>query len=260
MNDLVAVTTIKYKENELSEAGIIGAVRAQAFLVTARNLKASNIPCVAIFDECGAPYLATLKDIGIILVQQRGTSMGSVRREAFRAASDMFTSATYFAWLEPEKPDIVRYLSPLMEIMSRETSTLGLFNRTEESMKSYGKLQAYYYLFCRSLANDLLGRDIDLAFGPMIVTRDGLREILSYNGEYGDKWDALFIPRLRMITKGMRVSILNIDFINYLPMNEVERRNIAIIEKRLMQMNNVTNALIIEWRILNNNSSALLAV
>ena len=70
--------------------------------------------------------------------------------------------------------------------MQKEQSVFGIFNRTD--MTSYPPEQAYYYLFCRTVANQLIGFDIDYAFGPMMMTAKTIPYFLAYSGNnYGDK-------------------------------------------------------------------------
>lgn len=133
--------------------------------------------------------------------------------------------------------------------MCKEQSELGIFNRID--MVSYPPEQAYYYLFCRAVATHFVGFDIDYAFGPMVMTRIATQYFLDYRGEYGDKWDSILIPRLRIIKDGLRISVLPIYFQNDLRMKQLEAGNPIIILKRLEQFNNVVPSLITEWQRLN---------
>jgi len=75
---------------------------------------------------------------------------------------------------------------------------------------------------------------------------------LEYSGgKYGDKWDSILVPRLRIIKDEIKFSILPISFQNDKRMTCVESGNAAIILKRLDQFNNVIPSLVAEWQLLN---------
>src|SRR5262249_23040060 len=111
----------------------------------------------------------------------------------------------------------------------------------------YPAEQAYYYLFCRVAATKLVGFDLDYAFGPMMMSKPAIQYFLGYQGDYGDKWDSILIPRLRVIKRGETISLLPIDFKNDPRMTAVESGNPTLILKRLEQFNNVIPSLIREW-------------
>lgn len=75
---------------------------------------------------------------------------------------------------------------------------------------------------------------------------------LEYSGgRYGDKWDSILVPRLRIIKGGIKFSVLPVNFQNDERMTRVESGNVAITLKRLEQFNNVIPSLIAEWQFLN---------
>jgi len=171
--------------------------------------------------------------------------MGNIRREAISAACSLFPDTEFCCWLEPEKPNLSIFIYPMVALMSEEKTELGMFNRV--SMTSYPIEQAYYYLFCRAVASKLIGFDLDYAFGPMIMSKAATQYFLDYKGEYGDRWEAIMIPRLRIMKQGIRVSLLNIDFKNDPRMTEIESGDPDVILERIEQLNNVIPSLIKEW-------------
>lgn len=248
MNDqpkVVALTTIKYSDM----LNPVEKVRSGVFLDTARNLSGLDIPCIAIYDECSDSYLQQVRELGVLIVPQSGQGMGVVRREAIRAGVTHYQNATYYAWLEPEKPNLPFHVESLVEAMQRDKSVLSLFNRVR--MENYPEEQTNCYLFCRAVATYLLGFDLDYAFGPMVLTSQSIPFFLDYRGEYGDLWDSLFIPRLRIIKAQMGMTTASVAFVNDSRMCAVEKGNTAIILKRVQQLNNVVPSLIAEWQKLN---------
>lgn len=242
MKNVVAFTTIR----QGSPSVVVERIRAEVFLDTARELSTLGIPCVAIFTDCDVSYLTRLWRLGVITIPQSQSGMGKVRREALRAVMDKFPSASYYFWLEPEKPDIPRFLETMISLIQAQDAALGLFNRI--NMGSYPEEQAHYYLFCRAVASRLVGFDLDYAFGPMVISREGTSHFLQYAGEYGDKWEAILIPRLRVIRQNAHIAILPVDFKNDSRMTEVESGNPSLIMKRVEQFNNVIPSLLTEWQ------------
>jgi len=68
--------------------------------------------------------------------------MGNIRREAIKEAISKFPKANYFCWLEPEKPDIIKFIIPLVKKMEANKADLGIFNRND--MSSYLPEQLHY--------------------------------------------------------------------------------------------------------------------
>ena len=243
LKDVVAVTTIR-QSNPLDP---IERVRSEVFLDTAKALAARRISCIAIYMECKDVYLEIAREIGVIMLPQQSNGMGNVRREALRAGLCLFPQASYYFWLEPEKSQIPLFVEPLIRLMQGNNAVMGVFNRN--SMSSYPEEQAYFYLTWRTVTSKLIGFDIDYAFGPLVLTKESLPYFLEYNGEYGDKWDALLIPRLRVIKSRASVVVLPIDFKNDPRMTQIESGNITMILKRIEQMNNIVPSLIQEWQV-----------
>lgn len=243
---MVCITTFRqgYADNPIELA------RAEVFLDTAKKLGNLGIPCVALSRETQTSFLDSLKHLGVVPVAQQSMGMGNIRREVIGTACSLFPDVEFYCWLEPEKPNLPAFILPMATLMSQEKSGLGLFNRV--SMTSYPTEQAYYYLFCRAVASKLVGFDLDYAFGPMVMSKSATRYFLEYGGEYGDKWEAILIPRLRIIKQGIGVSLLSIDFENDPRMTAIESGNPSIVLKRLEQLNNIIPSLIKEWDKLNS--------
>jgi hypothetical protein len=241
---IVCVTTFRQGDSNND----IEKTRAEVFFDTACKIQEAGLSLVTLYTKTQDDILKSLERLGIILVEQHQMGMGNIRREALSVAHSRFLGAKWFCWLEPEKPDIVQFIVPMVNLMWQEQSALGIFNRTD--MTSYPPEQAHYYLFCRAVATHFIGFDIDYAFGPMIMARVATRYFFEYKGEYGDKWESILIPRLRIINDGLGVSIFPINFKNDWRMTKAEIGNMIVILKRLEQFNNVVPSLITEWRRL----------
>jgi len=168
--------------------------------------------------------------------------MGVVRRQALCAAASE-ADVEFVFWTEPEKPHCAVVLQSITELGIPANQTL-FFNRN--SMSSYPKEQVCYYEFIRAVATSQLGFDFDYGFGPMLIHKSGLRQFVEYEGDYGDKWDAVLVPRLRLISSHLPFSVLPISFQNDKRLLQCEQGNARIIQKRLQQLNNVVPSMLSE--------------
>lgn len=239
---LVVVTTIRQGSDE----NPIEKIRAEVFLDTAIACADLNIKLVAVFKDCSNSYLKKLEDLGVTLFKQKSYGMGAVRREALMLGIKAFNDDCYYLWLEPEKPNFPLLAKNIIPELNRTGAEFCFFNR--KSMDSYPPEQAYYYLFCRAVATHLIGYDLDYAFGPMIVTKVSAPFFLNYSGEYGDLWDSILIPRLRIIRNGLSYAVKTVDFNNDPRMTAIESGNLKMILKRVEQLQNVIPSLIAEWQ------------
>lgn len=244
--EIICVTTFRQGNPE----NIIERIRSEVFLDTASKIFDAGLALVVVYIETQESVLRMLQQFGAVLIKQRSSGMGNIRREALSESRIHFPNARYFCWLEPEKPDLIRFILPMTNQMKQTQSDFGIFNRID--MASYPPEQAHYYLFCRAVATQLVGFDIDYAFGPMLMTPATISYFLEYSGSrYGDKWDSILIPRLHIIKGGIKISVLPVNFRNDERMTRVESGNTTLILKRLDQFNNIVPSLISEWQFLN---------
>lgn len=236
---MVTITTVA----EGNQVDPIAKVRAEVFLDTALAHKKLGVKILAVHQDCCAHYIDQLKSLGVILVEQQTEGMGAVRREAMQAGLNFFPRANYL-WSEPEKPNLLEHVVA-MTVQAGLNGSSYFFNRI--SMNSYPPEQAHYYLFVREVAKHLVGFDWDYAFGPMLLTRESMPLFLEYQGEYGDLWDSILVPRLRVIRKQLPYTLQDISFINDPRMTAIEVGNSKVILKRVRQLQNVIPSLIAEW-------------
>jgi len=143
--EIICATTFRQgnPENEVEK------IRSEVFLDTARKISDAGLSLVVVYIETQESVLKMLQRLGATLVEQQTFGMGNIRREALSASCSRFLSARYFCWLEPEKPDMVRFIVPMAYHMEKDQSDFGIFNRSD--MASYPPEQAHYYLFCRAV-------------------------------------------------------------------------------------------------------------
>ncbi len=66
---------------------------------------------------------------------------------------------------------------------------------------------------------------------------------LNYNGEYGDKWDSIFIPVMNAIFDGKRVSGVEVEYTHPHKQTEMEEHNLTFYRKRVEQLENLMTSL-----------------
>mgnify|MGYP001565291863 CR=1 FL=1 len=181
--------------------------------------------------------------------------MGAVRRETLKVSMKNFGDTKYHLWLEPEKPNFPILAKNVIAELDQVGAEFCLFNR--RSMDSYPPEQMYYYSFCRAVATQLVGYDLDYGFGPMIITKASAPFFFNYGGEYGDLWDAILIPRLRIIRSNLSYVVKTVDFVNDQRMTAIESGNQEMILKRVEQLQNVVPSLITEWQRLSTSDGVL---
>jgi hypothetical protein len=238
---IVALTTIDYGLYPT----VPQKVRSDVFLDTAKNLRELGIPCIALAAECSDAYIRRVREHDVVVVPESNHGMGAARREVFAKGLELFPSAVHYLWLEPEKSHLPQHALRLSRQMLSQDAVLGLFNRGR--MNSYPQEQAYYYLFCRAVASQLFGFDTDYAFGPMIMTKKSLPYFLDYRGDYGNLWDSILIPRVRLFYDRERICISHAAFQNDERMKLAESGDPEFILKRVRQIDNVIPSLISEW-------------
>ena len=60
---------------------------------------------------------------------------------------------------------------------------------------------------------NLTGREFDIWFGPRLFNKKTSKYFLDYNGEYGDKWESIFIPVMDALHNNKKIIIVN-DILN----------------------------------------------
>lgn len=246
MSVAVCLTTFRQGDSE----NLIDTVRSEVFMDSVIALNKNSIPCVALTTETSNQFIQKIEGLDVVVLSQESVGMGNIRREVLSKTISLYPEIDFYLWMEPEKLNLVKFINAMANLMNVEKSDLGIFNRN--SMNSYPEEQAYYYLFCRKVASRLLGFDFDYAFGPIMMSKLGAKYFLDYNGEYGDRWESIMIPRLRAINDGLKFSVLNINFENDPRMTDVESGDSDMILKRIDQLNNVIPSLLKEFERLKN--------
>ena len=243
-DSVVVVTTTKQGHSQ----DIVSKIRAKLALKTALAAKKASLTMLSVDGSSTAEYVEQLRRLDVQVVPEINGSMGSIRRQAIRAGFEIGSRVKYVVWIEPEKVNMVQFITNAAQIMARDHTLFALFNR--RSLRSYPPEQALYYRFARLAYGYLQREDIDYGFGPMILTERSSEYFLQYAGEYGDMWDSILVARLRIIRAGIPYSIIEVRYRNHPLQTRVERGNVAILVKRVDQLHNVVHSLVREHRKL----------
>jgi len=186
-------------------------------------------------------------DIGAIVCKDLGQSMGASRRQAISKAAKIANGGVVI-WMEPEKhtliPELLKAVVPFFL-----PSAADLVVPTRKSMASYPPEQQYAEPLGNLAFFHLTKHALDLWFGPRVMGERAMPYFLNYQGEYGDRWDSIFIPVLRIIKDNLRVMSVVVDYAH--PEEQTAKEsNFNFLTKRLEQLTNLVPSMEQEARKL----------
>lgn len=244
MYEVVVATTTRYEHPDDLRVRL-----ACAMLATAR---AAGVPVVVVDESSDAVHDVLLAAGGRIVRPPHPLTRGSSRRYALRlageTAGDLPRSAT--VWMEPEKEPLIRQLRSLCGPIVAGEADLVIPERTAEGLRSYPPVQAALECAGNAIFEHLTGRFLDLWFGPRAMNATARQYFLAYAGEYGDAWEAIFIPVLRAIHDGLRVRSLPVSYQHPSEQTAAEDDVATGIVKRLQQLRTIATALCAEAQCL----------
>lgn len=165
-----------------------------------------------IVDDSPAEVKDALRAIGgQVFDQEPGTGMGAARRQAVKVALEQ--GAETIVWMEPEKHPLVTFLDQLVDQFDFDRADLLIPRR--RSLRSYPTYQMVKELEGNHEAGSLTRRpDLDLWFGPRVMNRRAARLMVDYDGQYGDRWDSIFIPVLMALKRNYTVVGHTVDYVH----------------------------------------------
>ena len=176
---------------------------------------------------------------GARVYTESSKGMGNGRRQAIREAYN--TGKDIIAWTEPEKEDyILKIVDTSFPVLN---CSADLVVPRRKSMQSYPTAQQYAEPLGNAFWREVTGADLDVLFGPRTWRRELSDYFLNYDGEYGDKWDSIFIPVMNAIFDGKRVSGVEVEYTHPRGQTEMEEHNIHFYRKRLEQLENLMTSL-----------------
>ena len=197
---------------------------------------------------------AALQQCGAVVLREiPGKGMGASRRQAIQAALDDPDNTGVIIWLEPEKAPLVPLLAPVVRKITVDGIDLVVPRR--ESLVSYPQYQQYCELTGNHLVGNCTGRpELDLWFGPRAMNRRVAQLFTDYGGEYGDRWDSIFIPVARAIAMSqpqplqspeqpIKVASVVVSYQHPPQQTAAETNDMTMNRKRDQQLNELVGAM-----------------
>lgn len=204
------------------------------------------IKTAKISGECGYPIVVVdaspdkrvtqaLEQAGAIVFKAQDPGMGPSRRQALQEAAKIAGQDGILAWLEPEKATFVPFLAEVVKYLLSQQADIVIPRR--KSLESYPEFQQHFEWLNNYIFQIYTERDLDHCVGVRVFRSDITPFFLNYRGEYGDKWDSLIVPLLRIIGAGKRVVEVEIDYVHP-PEQTATEGTASDFEHRLEQLIN----------------------
>ena len=183
----------------------------------------------------------TLYKLGAHIFNQKEPGIGPGRRELFGFADSLCDPKDVIFCTEPEKVDIVRFISDIVEPIVAGGVDIVIPKRTKISWDSYPSFQEKSEKIANLVYRKATGMEADPMFGPVAFSRD-VAEYFRYfdPSEYkiADNYVQHYSP-LWAKSEGKKVSTVEVDFIyppeQKLEEEEMNRKFGEMVEKRLLQ-------------------------
>lgn len=187
------------------------------------------------------------RNLGVHVYVEPGIPMGKGRRLAISQA--METNKEVIAYFEPEKVDFVRLIEQCATPLLSNEADMVIPSRL--SMKSFPTIQQYTEPAMNIFWRELTGNHFDMCFGPRVWRRELSSYFLDYDGEYGDTWDAIFIPVINAVHSGARVESISVDYTHPISQTTMEEHSMKFCMKRIDQLSLLTKVMEKHWLSLN---------
>lgn len=226
----------------------VDEIRATLALRTIRKAVSCGYPIVVV--DSGSPVELRNKFVaeGATLFDEKIKGIGPSRRQAMTAASKLANNDGCIIWTEPEKHTLIPELYKTVEPVFRKEADLVIPQRI--SLASYPKEQEYAERIGNLTFYYLTGHELDLWFGPRVTNQRALQHFLEYKGDYGDRWDSIFIPILRAVAADLKVISIEVNYTHPAEQTNEESGDISFLVKRIEQLSNLVPALKTEWQKL----------
>jgi hypothetical protein len=172
---------------------------------------------------------------------------GAALREGIKLAAEMLKSDTTKAsrksiigFQEPEKVDFVRHWPSIARHLTLSGSDVVVPRRRDEDFRATYPIEQYHSeqfanLFLDSLGSKIGLESIDWTAGPVALGVGMADEWLDCDGEI---WDAQLLPIIEsFLNRGAKVTSFEVTYRHPESMKEEEEGNPAFNEKRLQQLN-----------------------
>lgn len=208
MGRIILATTTRYTEP--------GETRARLAVELLNNAQKAGIRAVVV-DGSPPPNQRAIHELltatgAQVLEEPEQSTMGLSRRYALRHARTGVGPRDAIVWLEPEKAPLVPFLEQICEPIHTGRLAIVVPGRSDRGFASYPPIQAAAERLGNAVFAKLTAKPYDVWFGPRACSLAGLRPFIEYDGAYGDRWDATFIPLLRAARAGFRMEECRVEY------------------------------------------------
>lgn len=232
----IATSTFYNPKDEIDRS------RMNLAINTVREARDLGYQVVVVDGGSSNEFLDQLSRFGAHIEMEKERGMGKGRRQAIAIASDL---GEIVSWTEPEKQPYISQIQKVVQPIL--TGEANIVIPARKSLESYPTSQQHAENFGNSFFYELTGHKLDVWIGPRVFGREDTHYFTDYNGEYGDKWDSIFIPVLNAIHDGRKVIGKEIDYVHPVDQKRLEEGNVKYTIKRLDQLNNLVTSMRAHW-------------
>lgn len=229
MDNAVAIATATFYRSA-------DEVRAKLALKTVSEARELGYAVVVVDGGSPEEMCAQFIQAGAFVSKQDVLAMGPGRRQAISEAAELVKNSGVVVWMEPEKHSLVPEICKIVPMVMNGEVDLVVPSR--KTMASYPPEQQYAEAMGNRAFFYLTGYDFDVWFGPRVMNQKAMRYFLDYEGEYGDRWDALFVPLLRMVKEGLCLARVDVDYVHPEEQTAAET-SFNFLLKRIEQLENL---------------------
>lgn len=236
MKRVVIATSTLYKD--------VNDVRAQLALRFASLAEGASWPMTVV--DAGSPkeFVDAMYERGAhVLLAPLSMKMGACRRQAMDYALAFAGDEGVVIWSEPEKHPLICDIGKIADPILSGRVDMVVPQRSEAGMASYPPEQADAERIGNRAFQYLTGMALDVWFGVFAANAKALRYFLEYNGEYGDLWDSIIVPRVTAIKDGVCVASVPVSYTHPPEQTSQETGNVGFLLKRLAQLQNLVPSL-----------------
>lgn len=199
----------------------VQTLRCELALETIRFLSLAGYAVVVVDGSQDSEVGSALSEAGAYVYPQGKKGMGQGKREAARHA--LALSADIVLLMEPERPDLVRFVGAIVEPIVSGQADAVCVGRTQKSFATYPEFQRELETQTNEFYNGLVGSDFDAVFGPVALSRKAALGFAEFDPTaFGaeDTYIQVFYPVL-LRKQGGRVTCVRVDF-TYDPRQKIE--------------------------------------
>lgn len=164
----IVVTTTFYRSLE--------ETRLQLALDTITKAKEMDFRILIVDGSPNPQIKQVFQKFGAKVIHQQEPGMGESRRQLFQWAYSMTDPGDVVFWTEPEKTDIIRFISEIVAPIFRGECSISIPVRSEKSWKTYPEFQQVSEAVANRVFREVTGLETDIMFGPVSLGRSILPE------------------------------------------------------------------------------------